>query len=112
MSVGSGVSVTGLGDGRWRVRWRELVLEAGTRRRVQRERVVYDEADALRLRDRVHADLAKHGAFLDVVAGEVRDTVASFDEAATGWIRHLAARGSAEGTIAKYAATLDRFFAD
>ncbi|MCB9695683.1 MAG: hypothetical protein H6738_02720, partial [Alphaproteobacteria bacterium] len=44
MANGPGVSVAQLGDGRWRVRWRETVVTDGVSRRVQREKVVSTHA--------------------------------------------------------------------
>lgn len=97
MANGPGVSIAELPDGRWRVRWRETVVEDGTTRRPQRERVVRDEATAIQLRARVLRDLEEGRIFEEEV--EVVGPVATVDEIVVGWVRARGARGMRRGTL-------------
>lgn len=100
MANGPGVSRAERADGRWRVRWRELVEEDGEQRWVARERVVQDEAAAIRLQ----ASILRARDEGRVWAPEARtiERVATVDDVAGGWLRARAARGLARSTIARH----------
>jgi integrase len=100
---GPGVSISELGDGRWRVRWREAVLDeaTGERRTVQRERVVQDQSTAIELQGKVLRAL-ETGAVPEVDAVRRIPVVVSVDLVIAGYLRARAARGAAPATITQY----------
>jgi len=105
---GPGVSASELPGGRWRVRWRETVIEAsGERRRVQRTRVVRDEATAIELRAKILRSL-ETGAVVELDAPRVTDAVATLDDMFAGFLRAEAARGHALNTLENYAGSVAR----
>lgn len=108
MAGGPGVSVQALGDGRWRVRWRETLREDGATRRVQRERVVRDEATAIDLRAQVLRAVETGRVYEEPDAVREVERVASLDSVLRGWLRARAARGLAQNTIEGYAGSVTR----
>src|SRR5689334_23261796 len=81
---GCGVSVSDLGGGRWRVRWRETVVTDGVSRRVQREKVVSTHAAAVALQASILRTVEEGRIFQP----EVREVVlpASVARIFAGWI--------------------------
>lgn len=97
MPNGPGVSVSRLASGRWRVRWREPVVEDGIPRRIQRERTVADERTAVDLRARVLRALETGQVYEDEVREVVHQT--TLDDVLDGYLRAASARGAAPNTI-------------
>lgn len=109
MAGGPGVSMQVLDDGRWRVRWRETLRDAdGTSRRVQRERVVRDEATAVELRAQVLRAVETGRLYDEPEAVRQLERVATLDSVLRGWLRARAARGLAPNTIEGYAGSVTR----
>lgn len=109
MAGGPGVSMHVLDDGRWRVRWRETLREPdGATRRVQRERVVRDEATAVALRAQVLRAVETGRIYEEPEAVRQLERVASLDSVLRGWLRARAARGLAENTIEGYTGSVGR----
>lgn len=108
MGNGPGVTVEPWQGKRWRIRWREWVIENGERRRVQRSRVVSTEAAAIELRAKVLRTIEVGEVWQDAVL-EI-PTVASFDAATAAWLRHKAARGVAASSVKKYGTLIAAWF--
>lgn len=102
MAAGPGVSATELNDdsGRWRVRWRESVNDGVVTRRVQREKVVRDEATAIALRAKILRAVETGEVFESEVRVELR--VATLDDVFAGWLRARSAKGIAPNTLKSY----------
>lgn len=123
MARGPGVSMSALGDGRWRVRWREDELDesTGERRRVQRQKFVQDKAAALELQAKLLRAIQSGVLPSDVVPAPVlrpARVIPSFQTHRTGaepWgavtpserAAVLAWMGSTGGTTTE---AMDRFF--
>lgn len=111
MGRGPGVSIAELPDGRWRIRWRESVTDASAvNKRVQRERVVRDQATAIVLQGKILRALETG----EVYADDARSipVVASLDQVFAGWLRGRAARGASGGTLRAYGQRTARVLAD
>jgi integrase len=108
MANGPGVSISEVGDGKWRVRWREVVEVGGQRERKQRERYCTSHAAAIDLQAKILRKIEAGEVFEDQV--RVIPAVASFDAAAKAWLQHKDARGVSEGTREKYRKNIGMFF--
>lgn len=104
MGRGPGVSVSRVANGRWRVRWRETVLDesTGESRSVQRERVVEDESTAIELRAKVLRSI-ETGEIPEVDPVRRIPAVASVDAVFAGYLRSRKALGMTQSTIDQYA---------
>jgi integrase len=111
MANGSGVSVTaekkkGKATGRWRVRWREDVLEDGMAKRRQRERTVATKAAAIAVAADIQRKLDE-GLIWKPDAVEV-ETPASLSDIGSAWLQAKKVRGRSHSTMLAYADRLQR----
>lgn len=99
---GAGVSVTRGKGGRWRVQWREVVVEAGQARHVHRERSAASETEARKLQGRI-LEMLERGEVPSVeLAREATRAIrgsCTVDDMVDGWIRDRASRGYSANTM-------------
>ena len=103
-------SVSDLGNGRFKIRWREWVEEGGVRRRVERSLTVSGKQTSAQLHAKVVRALETVGYYEP--EARVVDRVGNLEQAAFRWLRHKAARGCTESTTSAYGTALKRFFAE
>jgi integrase len=108
MGNGSGVSLSELPGGRWRVRWREVVEVDGRRDRRQRERVVNDLTTAEVVKADILRALERNEVFDPEPAARVVARTTTVDDVFAGWLVAQRARGLAPSTIEGYAGHIDR----
>ena len=102
------VSCDRVGPNKYKLRWREWVIEDGERRRVARSKTVVgkDVADDLRVTIRQAVDTV--GYYEPEARPE--EEVCNLEQAAAAWMRFKAARGAADTTIKVHASVFRRFF--